>query len=99
MIVITNSYVPFMLVKLRYFQVVFLSNFFYCSQISDSSNPWTVFIETVPPDSGLKSLTAFDKDSDVLLFFKYYDPRDKRLHYCGHHYMHISFNVRKYFNS
>ncbi|XP_071522080.1 ubiquitin carboxyl-terminal hydrolase 7 isoform X1 [Panulirus ornatus] len=63
------------------------------SEISDNSNPWTVFIETVPPDSGLKSLTAFDKDSDVLLFFKYYDPRHKRLHYCGHHYMHISFNV------
>lgn len=62
-------------------------------EISDNSNPWTVFMETVPPDSGLKALTAFDKDSDVLLFFKYYDPRHKRLHYCGHHYMHISFNV------
>lgn len=56
-------------------------------------------METVPPDSGLKALTAFDKDSDVLLFFKYYDPRHKRLHYCGHHYMHISFNVRKYISS
>jgi len=64
-------------------------------EISDNSNPWSVFIETVPPDSGLRALPTFDKDSDVLLFFKYYDPRHKRLHYCGHHYMHISFNVQE----
>ncbi|MCL4123129.1 UNVERIFIED_CONTAM: hypothetical protein GTU68_036606 [Idotea baltica] len=62
-------------------------------QISDNGNPWTLYMETVPPDSELKALPTFDKDSDVLLFFKYYDPRHKRLHYCGHHYMHISFNV------
>lgn len=63
--------------------------------ISENINPWTVFFETVPPDSGLKMLTSFDKDSDVLLFFKYYDPRHKRLHYCGHHYMNICFNVQE----
>lgn len=75
------------------------SNAVIHQQISDNSNPWTVFIETVQPDSGVRCLTAFDKDSDVLLFFKYYDPRHKRLHYCGHHYMHISYNVREYCNT
>ncbi|XP_076047681.1 ubiquitin-specific protease 7 isoform X2 [Oratosquilla oratoria] len=59
-------------------------------EISENINPWTLFMETVPPDSGLKALPTFDKDSDVLLFFKFYDPRHKRLHYCGHHYMPIS---------
>ncbi|XP_018020606.1 ubiquitin carboxyl-terminal hydrolase 7 [Hyalella azteca] len=59
-------------------------------QISDNVNPWIVFVETVSPESGLRSLPNFDKESDVLLFFKYYDPRHKKLHYSGHHYMHIS---------
>ncbi|KAL7638741.1 UNVERIFIED_CONTAM: hypothetical protein RMT77_010274 [Armadillidium vulgare] len=61
--------------------------------ISGNGGPWTLYLETVSPDSELKALPTFDKDSDVLLFFKYYDPRHKRIHYCGHHYMHISYNV------
>ena len=59
-------------------------------QISENVNPWIVFVETVSPETGLLALPNFDKESDVLLFFKYYDPRNKKLHYSGHHYMHIS---------
>lgn len=64
--------------------------------ISESQNPWNVFLECVPPDSGLTALPAFDKDSDVLLFFKLYDPQAKRIYYCGHHYMPVVSKVRKY---
>nr|CAD7593068.1 unnamed protein product [Timema genevievae] len=63
--------------------------------VSENQNPWNVFVEMVPPDSGLQSLPSFDKDSDVLLFFKLYDPRSKRIHYCGHHYMPVAAKVRK----
>uniref|UniRef100_A0A2P2I3R0 Ubiquitin carboxyl-terminal hydrolase 7 n=1 Tax=Hirondellea gigas TaxID=1518452 RepID=A0A2P2I3R0_9CRUS len=60
------------------------------STISDNMNPWVVFVETVLPESGLRTLPNFDKEADVLLFFKYYDPKNKKLHYSGHYYMHIS---------
>ena len=60
------------------------------SDLSDNHSPWTIFVETVKPDDGMRVLPNFDKDTDVLLFFKYYDPKGKRMSYCGHHYMHIS---------
>nr|CAD7425914.1 unnamed protein product [Timema monikensis] len=63
--------------------------------VSENQNPWNVFVEMVPPDSGLQSLPSFDKDSDVLLFFKLYDPRSKRIHYCGHHYMPVAAKVQE----
>lgn len=64
--------------------------------VAENQNPWTVFLEMVPPDSGLTCLPNFDKDSDVLLFFKLYDPKNKKIHYCGHHYMPVAAKVRKY---
>ena len=39
-------------------------------EIADHVNPWTVFLEMESPDSPGKSLPAFDKDQDVMLFFK-----------------------------
>ncbi|XP_046819841.1 ubiquitin carboxyl-terminal hydrolase 7 isoform X2 [Vespa crabro] len=56
---------------------------------ADNANPWNVFVELVPPDSDLTALPPFDKDTDVLLFFKLYDPKNKKIHYCGHHYMPV----------
>lgn len=53
-------------------------------------NPWNIFLEMLPPDSGLSALPNFDKENDVVLFFKYYDPKQKRIHYCGHHYLPIA---------
>lgn len=64
-------------------------------ELADNSSPWTIFLETVDPDSGVQALPHFDKDSDVLLFFKLYDPKTKRISYCGHHYMPISSKVQE----
>jgi len=63
--------------------------------VAENQNPWNIFVEVVPPDSGLQSLPSFDKDSDVLLFFKLYDPKTKRIHYCGHHYMPVAAKVQE----
>ncbi|GBM82029.1 Ubiquitin carboxyl-terminal hydrolase 7 [Araneus ventricosus] len=62
--------------------------------IADSTSPWTIFLETVEPDSGLPCIQEFDKESDVLLFFKLYDPKNKRMSYCGHTYMSINSRAR-----
>lgn len=51
---------------------------------------WTVFVETLSPESNAQRLPHFDKDSDVLLFLKMYDPRTKSISYCGHAYVPIS---------
>ena len=52
--------------------------------------PWTVFVETINPGNPFQTLPSFDKDADVLLFFKCYDPRSERILYCGHHYMPVT---------
>jgi len=62
---------------------------------AENHNPWNVFVELVPPDSDMTALPPFDKDTDVLLFFKLYDPKNKKIHYCGHHYMPVVAKVRK----
>ncbi|XP_074647259.1 ubiquitin carboxyl-terminal hydrolase 7-like isoform X2 [Tubulanus polymorphus] len=53
-------------------------------EISEGENPWTLFIETKDLDSSQEHLPSFDKESDVLLFFKRYDPKTKSISYCGH---------------
>lgn len=60
------------------------------ADVSENMNPWNIFLEMLPPDSGLSALPNFDKENDVVLFFKYYDPKQKRIHYCGHHYLPIA---------
>ena len=65
--------------------------------ISECTNPWTIFLEVLPPDSGLSTLPTFDRECDVLLFFKMYDPKTKKIYYCGHHYMPVSSKVCEYF--
>ncbi|XP_011304851.1 ubiquitin carboxyl-terminal hydrolase 7 isoform X2 [Fopius arisanus] len=62
---------------------------------AENLNPWHVFVELVPPDSGLTALPPFDKDTDVLLFFKLYDPKNKKIHYAGHHYMPVTAKVQE----
>lgn len=61
---------------------------------ADNQNPWNILVELLPPDSGLTCLPPFDKDTDVLLFFKMYDPRNKKIHYCGHHYLPVSSKLK-----
>jgi len=65
-------------------------------ELSENHNPWTIFLEIVDPDSGLQALPHFDNNTDVMLFFKYYDPKAKKMHYAGHLYAPVSINVRKY---
>ncbi|XP_023245457.1 ubiquitin carboxyl-terminal hydrolase 7 [Copidosoma floridanum] len=65
------------------------------SDCAESGNPWTVFVELISPDLGVMLLPSFDKDTDVLLFFKLYDPKKKRIHYCGHHYMPVTSKVQE----
>ncbi|GBP29737.1 Ubiquitin carboxyl-terminal hydrolase 7 [Eumeta japonica] len=60
------------------------------ADVSENTNPWNIFLEMLPPDSGLSTLPNFDKENDVVLFFKFYDPKYKRIHYCGHHYLPIA---------
>ncbi|KAK2192630.1 hypothetical protein NP493_27g01010 [Ridgeia piscesae] len=59
-------------------------------ELADHENPWTVFVETVNPETELDSLPMFDKEGDVLLFFKLYDPKTASISYCGHAYMPIT---------
>ena len=39
------------------------------SDASDNTNPWTVFLELINPDSTSKVLPAIDKDSELIFFF------------------------------
>lgn len=36
-------------------------------EIADHASPWTVFLETVEPDSGMPCLQDFDKESEFYL--------------------------------
>ena len=59
------------------------------AEVADSCNPWTCFLELLPADSGQPALPPFQQDRQVLLFFKYYDPINRQIHYAGHHYAQI----------
>jgi len=65
------------------------------TDLSENKNYWPLFMEILSTESGLRALPAFDKDLDVLLFFKYYNPRNKCLRYCGHQYINIDSNVKE----
>lgn len=39
-------------------------------QCAELQNPWLVFLELLPPDSGQQALPPFNKERNVLLFFK-----------------------------
>lgn len=56
------------------------------SEVADNMNPWICFLELLPPDLGIGALPPFQQDRQVLLFFKYYDPATRQIHYAGHHY-------------
>ncbi|XP_065341533.1 ubiquitin carboxyl-terminal hydrolase 7 isoform X2 [Cloeon dipterum] len=62
-------------------------------ELAENNSTWNIFLETLKPDSDLPALHSFDKDSDVLLFFKLYDPKTKQIRYCGHQYMPVAAKV------
>lgn len=47
----------------------------------DPKNSWTIFLEVASPDSDQLHPV---EENDLLIFFKSYDPIEKRLNYCGH---------------
>lgn len=61
--------------------------------VCDQQNPWPVFVEQLAPDSPLPALPLFDRGSQVLVFFKYYEPAAKRLNYCGLGYVGLQQRV------
>ncbi|VEN46233.1 unnamed protein product [Callosobruchus maculatus] len=62
-------------------------------EAAENVNPWNVFLELLPPDNGSTVLPTFDKETDVLLFFKMYDPKQKKIHYCGHSYLPVTIKL------
>ena len=62
--------------------------------VADQINVWTVFLEMASPESPLGTLPTFDKDQDVMLFFKYYDPEQEKIHYMGHLYVSITAKLK-----
>lgn len=61
--------------------------------VADNTNPYNVFLEVAPPETPSRPLPPFDKDQDVMLFFKYYDPEVEKIHYMGHMYVAITAKV------
>ena len=55
--------------------------------INDQENLMLTFLETADPELEEKILPPFDEKTQVLLFFKYYNPRTKVMAYCGHLYV------------
>nr|CAB3267570.1 ubiquitin carboxyl-terminal hydrolase 7-like [Phallusia mammillata] len=53
-------------------------------EIAENENPWHLWLETLPPDSEKPALPVFDKQGDILLFLKMYNPHTQSLSYCGH---------------
>lgn len=62
-------------------------------EIAENDNPWTIFVETVSPDNSKDRLPHFEKDNDVLLFLKKYDPKSRSITYCGHVYVPIAAKI------
>jgi len=36
--------------------------------VAENDNPWTIFVETLNPESGLKELPQFDKESKIIIW-------------------------------
>lgn len=61
------------------------------TEVAENSNPWTVFLELLNPEvEATRPLPTFDKDQDVMLFFKFYCPRTGKIHYMSHMYLPIT---------
>ncbi|XP_055922238.1 ubiquitin carboxyl-terminal hydrolase 7-like [Eupeodes corollae] len=62
------------------------------SSVIELQGPWVIFLELASP-LHIGPLPVFERKRDILLFFKYYDPTNKRLHYlnCGQYA--LSFRV------
>lgn len=48
-----------------------------------NQNSWQLFVEFLTFESRQQTLPQFDKENEVLVFLKFYDPHSKRINYCG----------------
>lgn len=62
-------------------------------ELTDIGHGWSVFVELVKPDSGMKYLSPIDTSDHILVFFKLYDPANKFLTYCGHSIITLDMEV------
>ncbi|XP_065899368.1 ubiquitin carboxyl-terminal hydrolase 7-like isoform X2 [Dysidea avara] len=58
--------------------------------LADHRNAWSIFLEVLDPDSDKDCLPDYDFRSEVLLFYKYYDPTVQKISYVGHSYESIT---------
>ncbi|XP_054155064.1 ubiquitin carboxyl-terminal hydrolase 7-like [Oppia nitens] len=64
------------------------------NDVCEGQNPWNIFLELTESDSDMQSLPSVDKESDVLLFFKLYDPKNNFISYCGHGHLPAAAKTR-----
>jgi ubiquitin carboxyl-terminal hydrolase 7 len=60
---------------------------------TDPVRQWTVFLETPNPQTPLVKIPDFNYDTDLMLFFKFYDPATEKIEYMGHMYVSIKSNL------
>ena len=56
---------------------------------NDQEPNMLAYLETIDPESEMSSLPDFDYNNEVILFFKYYNPRTHTMSYCGHAYVDL----------
>jgi ubiquitin carboxyl-terminal hydrolase 7 len=60
---------------------------------TDPVRQWTIFLETPNPETPLVRIPDFNYDTDLMLFFKFYDPDTEKIEYMGHMYVSIKSNL------
>jgi hypothetical protein len=55
---------------------------------TDPVRQWTIFLETANSET-----PQVKKATDVMLFFKFYDPATEKIEYVGHMYVSIKSNL------
>jgi ubiquitin carboxyl-terminal hydrolase 7 len=60
---------------------------------TDPVRQWTVFLETPNPETPLVRIPDFNYDTDVMLFFKFYNPASEKIEYLGHMDVSIKSNL------
>ena len=60
---------------------------------TDPVRQWTIFLETANSETPQVRIPYFNNDTDVMLFFKFYDPATEKIEYLGHMYVSIKSNL------
>ncbi|XP_055383961.1 ubiquitin carboxyl-terminal hydrolase 7 [Condylostylus longicornis] len=60
--------------------------------VIETQSPWSIYLQLASPDHQ-GPLPPFEKNRDILLFFKYYDPIYKRLNYIGSDQYQLSMKI------